>query len=392
MSQDVTRVDADAWDRVVELTDGAAAVCYQCGTCTATCPWGELDDEPLSVRDMMRRAQRGVDGEGDAEELYACLTCRACEVGCPRGVDIVDAVTGLREEAFAEDRAPGRLENALWSVYEDDNPWERPASERGDWLEEVPDDVDVQVGGDAEVLYYVGCAPSYDPSLQGVPVAMVRLLDAADVDFAVLGDEEVCCGDVVKQTGEPDFFAQLSEANAEQFGATGAETVVTSSPHCAETFVEDYDLDAEVVHYTEYLADLLEDGDLEVGDLDRTVTYHDPCYLARGMSVLDAPRRLLSAVGAEMVEMDEHGAHTLCCGGGGGNMWRESELDERFADRRAAQADDTGAEELVTACPYCVQNLEDGVKKTGVDVPVRDLTELVVEALDAADTTEEDDT
>lgn len=385
MSSDLLTVNDEAWDRVVELTDGAASVCYQCGTCTATCPWGRFDDEPLSVRNLMRRAQLGVDGESDADALYACLTCRACEVQCPRGVDIVDAMLGLREAAFAEDRAPGRLEGALWSVYEEDNPWERPASERGDWLDEVPDDVDVQVGGEADVLYYVGCVPAYDPALQGVPVAMVQLMDATGVDFAVLGDDEVCCGDVVKQTGEPDFFAEIAESNSAQFGDTGATTVVTSSPHCAETFLADYDLDAEVVHYTAFLADLVEDGRLPSGDLDRTVTYHDPCYLARGMDVVDAPRRLLSAIGVELVEMDESGVNTLCCGGGGGNMWQETELEERFADRRATQAGDTGAEELLTACPYCVQNLADGVTKTGVDVPVRDLTELLLEAVRAAD-------
>jgi Fe-S oxidoreductase len=380
MSQEAILVDDDAWDRVVDLTNGAAAVCYQCGTCTATCPWGRFDEDGLSVRDLMRRAQVGIDGEEATEELYRCLTCRACEVNCPRGVDIVDAVQGLREGAFAEDRAPSELEGALWSVYEEENPWERPASDRGEWLSAVPEDVDVQVGGEAEVLYYVGCAPSYDPALQEIPAAMVELLDGAEVDFTVLGEQEGCCGDVVKQTGEPDFFAEITDMNSEQFGATQAETVVTASPHCAETFAEDYDLDADVVHYTEFLVDLIEEGTLDVADLDRTVTYHDPCYLARGLEVIDAPRQLLSAVGVDLVEMAESGHRTLCCGGGGGNMWRESELDERFADRRVTQAEETAADELLTACPYCIQNLEDGAKKTGVDLPVRDVTELVLEA------------
>lgn len=384
MSDSVVRLDDVTWDRVVELTDGAARACYQCGTCTATCPWGRFDGEPLSVRNLMRRAQLGLDGDGDADALYRCLTCRACEANCPRGVDIVGAMLGLREHAFDQGRAPGRLETALWSVYEEFNPWERPAGERGEWLDDVPDDIEVQVGGEADVLYYVGCAPSYDPALRGVPVAIVRLLDAAGVDFAVLGDDEVCCGDVVKQTGEPDFFAELAESNAAAFEATGASTIVTSSPHCSETFTADYGLDGDVVHYTEFLAELVESGDLELGDIDRRVTYHDPCYLARGADVIDAPRRLLDAVGVEFVEMAESGARTLCCGGGGGNMWLESELDERFADRRATQAEATGAEALLTACPYCVQNLTDGVKKTGTGLPVSDLAELLVEALEAA--------
>lgn len=382
MSGTPLRIHEERWDRVVEATDGAANVCFQCGTCTASCPYGVLD-EAISVRDMMRGTQLGVDGIG--EELYRCLTCKECEASCPRGVDIMDAMLGLREVAFEEDEAPGRLENALWSVYEDDNPWERPASERDEWLGEVPDDIDVPVGEEAEVLYYVGCSPSYDPALQSVPVAMVRLLEAADVDYTVLGGEEVCCGDVVRQTGEPGFFEQLSDMNAEAFEETGAETIVTTSPHCAETFADGYDLDAEVRHYTEYLADLLEAGDLAFGDLDRTVTFHDPCYLARGMAVIDAPRRLLAAAGVEVDEIEDSGAETLCCGGGGGNMWNEAELEERFADRRAKQADDTAAEELLTACPYCVQTLGDGVKKVGAQPEVRELSTVLLEALEAAE-------
>lgn len=382
MSQEVVRLDDDSWDRVVELTGGAASVCYQCGVCTATCPWGRFDGEPLSVRNLMRRAQLGIDGDTDADALYRCLTCRACEVGCPRGVDIVGAMLGLREHAFAADRAPGRLESALWSVYEASNPWERPASDRDAWLGEVPAGVEVQVGGEADVLYYVGCAPAYDPAMRGLPVAMVCLLDAAGVDYMVLGGEEVCCGDVVKQTGEPDFLAELAETNAAQFAATGADTVVTSSPHCAETFVTEYGLDMVVKHYTEFLVELIDDGRLDLGTIERRVTYHDPCYLARGSGVTEAPRRLLEAVGVEVVEMAESGVATLCCGGGGGNMWIDADLDERFADRRARQASDTGAEELVTACPYCVQNLEDGVRKTGVDLPVRDLVAVLGEALE----------
>jgi Fe-S oxidoreductase len=378
MSSDPIRLDPAAHQRVVDATDGAANVCFQCGTCTATCPWYDLDGEALTVRKMMRSAQLGTDDVSD--QLYRCLTCGACEANCPRGVDIVDAVVGLRELAFEDDEAPAELEGALWSVYEEENPWERPAGDRGDWLDAVPDDVEVSVGGEAEVLYYVGCAPSYDPALQPVPAAIVQLLDAADVDFTVLGGEEVCCGDVVRQTGEPMFFEDLAEENSHAFAETGAETIVTSSPHCSETFRGAYDLDADVRHYTEFLRDLVDAGDLELGDLDRTVTYHDPCYLARGMAVVDAPRDLLAAAGVTVDEMTDHGTDALCCGGGGGHMWQEIELEERFADRRAAQAAATEADALVTACPYCVQTLDDGVKKTDAGLPVEELATVLLEA------------
>ena len=383
MSGTPLRVDSDRWDRVVEATGGAANVCFQCGTCTASCPYDAVGEDPISVRDMMRRTQLGVNGFG--EELYRCLTCKTCEASCPRGVDIMDAMLGLREVAFEEDAAPGKLEGALWSVYEEDNPWERPSSDRGEWLEEVPDDVDVPVGEEADVLFYVGCTPSYDPALQEVPAAMVQLLDAADVDYTVLGDEEVCCGDVVRQTGEPGFFEQLSEMNAAEFDATGAETIITTSPHCAETFADDYDTDAEVLHYTEFLLELVENGDLEFGDLDRTVTVHDPCYLARGMAVVEPPRELLAAAGVTVDELADSGTETMCCGGGGGNMWNDVDPEERFADKRAKQADETQAEEMLTACPYCVQTIDDGIKKVGADLEIRELAPVLLEALNATD-------
>lgn len=381
MSQSYIRVDDDTWDRVNEVTGGAANECYQCGTCTATCPYGKFGQEPLSVRNLVRKAQVGQDGLGDAEELYSCLTCHACESRCPRDVDIVDAILGLRELSFDEGGAPAELENALWGVYEDDNPWDRPASDRDEWLDAVPDDVDVQVGGQADVLYFVGCSPSYDPQLRETPVGIVTLLDAAEVDFTVLGDQESCCGDVVRQTGEDDFFDELAGINGDRFAETGADVIVTSSPHCADTFASAYGLDAEVRHYTEYLLDLVDEGRLELGSVDADVTYHDPCYLARGGSAtVDEPRRLLEEVDVQVTEMADAGEDALCCGGGGGNMWLESESDTRLADRRAKQAEATGAEELVTACPYCVQNLDDGVAKEGVDMEVTDLVTVLLDA------------
>lgn len=380
MNSEPLYVDADRWDRILEATDGVANVCFQCGTCTARCPYGLVDDEPISVRELMRQTQLGLDGSHS--DLYRCLTCIECATNCPRGVDITGAVLGLKEVAFETGDAPGQLEQALWSVYEEDNPWERPSGDRGEWLTGVPNEPTVSVGGQADVLYYVGCTPSYDPALQSVPVSIVQLLDAAGVDFTVLGNEEVCCGDVVRQTGEPEFFTQLAERNMNTFEETGAETIITTSPHCAETFTDGYELTATVLHYTEFLDALVSSGKLQFQPLNQTVTYHDPCYLARGRSIVEAPRRLLDAAGVGINELDPSDVDTLCCGGGGGNMWNEHDLEERFADRRATQASKTGADALVTACPYCVQTLQDGVKNSQAELPVRELSTVLFEALE----------
>ncbi len=376
-------VDDERSKKIIEATNGVANVCFQCGTCTATCPWISFDEGPISIRDLMRRAQLGINDFG--EELYKCLTCKECEVSCPRGVDITDGIIGLREIAFKDDKAPDQLENALWSVYEEENPWEQPASDRDTWLESVPDGIDVPTGKKADVLYYVGCSPSYDPSLHTVPSALVQLFEKAGVNYTVLGDKEVCCGDVVRQTGETDFFDELSNMNTKTFKETSADTIVTTSPHCAETFSKKYDLSADVVHYTEFLLDLVESGDLKLGNINRTVTFHDPCYLARSMAVIDEPRSLLSEVGIEIEELNKSGVKTLCCGGGGGNMWQERDIEERFADYRAKKADKTDSEELLTACPYCVQTLKDGVKKVGADISVRELSTVLLEAANIAE-------
>lgn len=362
MAEPAVELDDALWERVYELTAGAMNPCFQCGTCSASCPLLSQLERPFSARKILRRAQLG--RRNGMEDVWMCSACRSCEVRCPRDVHIVEAIMGLRALAFKAGEAPPEMHRLLWSTLEEGNPWSGPRSERAKWsdglkLKDAADGVDV--------LLYVGCAASYDPRLQTVARNTARVLRKAGVDFGVLGTQERCCGDAVRVTGERGYLGRLIEDNVQSFGATGASTVVAVSPHCFDMFrnlYPRYGLEAEVLHYTEYLERMLDAGDLKIPKVKRSrVAYHDPCYLGRYNGVFEPPRKLLESVpGLELEELTENKLNALCCGGGGGGMWRE-EGGERLSDRRVAQVKEADMPLLATSCPYCIQNFEDSARR-----------------------------
>jgi len=376
----VIDLDDALWERVMAATDGAVAPCFQCGVCTATCPWGLLQAEPVNVRQLMHRAQLGIAQEDGA--MWWCTTCRACEVQCPRGVPIADVMLALRSLAWKDGQAPRGLASVMWALYWDANPWRRPPSQRALWAKGL--DVKAFEPGD-EALYYVGCTPSYDSRTQKVARALVALFRQAGVAFGTLGEDEPCCGDAAYGLGQRDYVRRIVEANVELFSQRGVQTLVTTSPHCYDMFRNQYPAEAGLrpLHYSQYLASLVDEGRLRFEKpFEARVTFHDPCYLSRRNDVQEEPRRVLAAIpGLELVEMARSGESTLCCGGGGGRMWMETKAGERFADLRVEEALDSGAEILVTACPHCIACLEDGVKLSGRDLRVMDLAELAASAL-----------
>jgi len=376
----VLDLDDALWERVMEATDGAVAPCFQCGVCTATCPWGLVRQEPVNVRQLMHRAQLGIEQEDGA--MWWCTTCRACEMQCPRGVPIADVMLALRGLAWKDRRAPEGLAPVMWALYWDNNPWRRPPSQRSRWAKGL--DIKAFEPGD-DILYYVGCTASYDARTQKVARALVALFREAEVAFGTLGEDEPCCGDAAYGLGQQDYVRRIVEANVELFAQRGVQTLVTTSPHCYDMFRNQYPAEAglQPLHYSQYLASLIEDGRLHFErPFEARVTFHDPCYLARRNEATEAPRQVLSAIpGLELVEMARSGEGTLCCGGGGGRMWMETQAGERFADLRVQEAAGTGAELLVTTCPHCVACLEDAVKVTGRDLRIVDLAELAAAAL-----------
>ncbi|MGB2911193.1 MAG: 4Fe-4S dicluster domain-containing protein, partial [Anaerolineales bacterium] len=186
-------LDDELWDRIIELTDGAAALCYQCGVCTASCPWGEVKKEPLSVRTFIRRAQLGL-ADGN-ESLWLCTACAQCEAYCPRGVNISDVFRSLRTIAWERRSVERGLPSMLWSLYWNGNPWSQPPSQRSLWAKNL--DTPIFNPQHHEILLYIGCTSSYDHRAQKIAQSLASLLLAAGVQFGILGDEEPCCGEAV---------------------------------------------------------------------------------------------------------------------------------------------------------------------------------------------------
>jgi len=393
MSDTTTLVLDDAnIERLIELTDGAAALCYQCGVCTATCPWGMVRDEPLSVRTLIRQAQLGLqDGKID---LWLCTTCAQCEADCPRGVPIVEIMRSLR--LLAWERAAGAvpaavekgLPSLLWSIYWNENPWSQPPSMRMSWAKNLLlPAFDPQ---EHEILLYIGCTSSYDPRAQKIARQLVRVLEAAGVRFGVLGEREPCCGEAALSVGHRPYFEEIARHTAQVLSASGAQEMVIISPHCYDVFVNHYPSATELnlpapVHYTQHLSRLVEQDRLKFEHpLEIVCTYQDPCYLSRHNSEYEAPRRVLSAIpGLQLVEMERSRENALCCGGGGGRMWLDTPVEQRFSNLRIQDAKATGATTLATACPFCAVCLEDSARLAGPSsIQVLDLAEIAALALD----------
>lgn len=363
--------------KVEDTSNETLSLCYQCGTCTAVCPMG------VPVRGLIRGAQLGLKEQVvDNKRLWYCATCKLCELACPRGVRITDIIHASRVVGFEGRKAPQRLQEAVWGVYDDGNPWGGKKNERAKWA----DGLEVKIAKPAKYLLYVGDAASFDPRLQRVARSLAAILKATEVDFSILGEGESCSGDVVYDAGEEGFLEELAQKNIEAFRKSGTEGIITLSPHSFNMFktvYPKYGEMPEVLHYTEFLAGLLDWGTLKVssqGD-DLVVTYHDPCYLGRYHGIYEEPRTLLENIpGVRLREMDDNRENALCCGGGGGMMWVDYDC-ERPSVRRVADAVDTGASAMVTSCPYCIQNFEDGVKTKDLNLKVMDVSEVLARAM-----------
>ncbi len=392
MSDQILELDEATWERMLQLTHGAVAECFQCGVCTAACPWGEVRQEPLSVRTLIRRAQLGIGH--DNHTLWLCTSCAQCAAYCPRGVDINQVMRALRLLAWERRQVEKGLPAVLWSLYWNDNPWQQPPSQRMAWANDLNlPKFDPQVH---EVLLYIGCTSSYDRRAQQVARALVRLLRGAGVSFGVLGEAEPCCGESALSLGHLYYFRDLAREALQVFAEHGVHKLIAISPHCWYAFTQAYPaLDEKVafeaMHYTQYLHELVQAGRLAFrAGGTRSVTFQDPCYLGRLSGEYHAPRQVLKAIpGTNLVEMEAHGVDALCCGGGGGRMWLETPAGERFSDLRIPQAQHAGAEVLVTACPFCLICLEDSAKTArAATLKVIDLAEYACLALEEAPSSE----
>ncbi len=372
----------DAIDAIKAAGGDAFAYCYQCGLCDTVCPWNRI--KKFSIRGIVRQATFGLP-EIEGDDIWRCTTCGKCPANCPRGVEQIEVGTAIRRIAAEYGVVPDSIHTVAASIGAEGNPLGESRQKRADWAQGL--DIKPYTEG-MEVLYFSGCYLAYDPRLQKVAIATARILNEAGVSFGILGTKENCCGESIRKAGEQELFKRVAKENIKTFVDSGVKKILVSSPHCYHTFKNEYTqfrANFEVIHITEFLAQLIEQGRLKLArKLPKRVVYHDPCYLGRHNGIYDQPRRLLkTALASDPIEALDCRENSMCCGGGGGGIWMDRKKGERLSDLRLQQALDTGAEVLATACPYCVLNFEDS--RLGLQDPdiieIKDITEIVQEAL-----------
>jgi len=374
----------EAANIIIEEGGEPLNLCYQCGLCSATCPWNLVRSFPVHM--MIHEAQLGL-VDFESEEVWQCVACRACVQRCPRGVEIPDIMRALRRAivSLGIAKVPDSLRITVKNVSSLGNPLGEAAEKRADWAKDM--DVSTFIEG-TELLYFACCIQAYDPMIQKVARATVNILKKAQVDFGILGAKQTCCGESVRKAGMESVFQSLAQNNISVFTEAGVKTILVTSPHCYHTFTQEYPKfggNFEVIHFSQYLARLIKDGRLKfTKELNKKVTYHDSCCLGRYAGIYDEPRQILESIpGLELVEMRDNRENSLCCGGCAGRLWMETKKGERFSDIRIEQALETGANTLAVFCPYCMLNFEDSMlttDKAGI-IEVKDIAELVQEAI-----------
>ncbi len=367
--------------------------CTECGRCQDVCPayntGKELSPKLLimALRDQLLSGASTplVPNAVTDNVVWDCVTCGACVRECPVGIEHIDHIVDLRRNlVMVESRFPDEAATMLRDVDRAGNPWGKPQSDRAHWADGLGVRV-LNAGEPApDVLFWVGCAPSFDERAKQAAVSTAKLLKEAGVDFAILGPRESCTGDPARRMGDEYTFQKRAKQNVSTLNEVKVKKIVTTCPHCFNTIGNEYaDFGGryEVVHHTEFLAGLVREGKLKTLAGDRKITYHDSCYLARHNDVREAPRELAAAAG-QAVEMPRNRERTFCCGAGGARMWMEERRGKPINEERVREAAGTGAETLAVACPFCTVMLDDGVRTTGAKLQVIDLATLLSEAVE----------
>jgi len=364
---------------IIEAGGEALKKCYQCGTCTGTCPWTPITH--FNIRMLVRLSQLGL--EGMDENMWSCSTCKFCVDRCPRGVEVIDLVRAIRNVYSNGGRLPQSLRAFVGSMSARGNPWSGDEAKRNDWAKgKYP-----LFTAETEYLNWTCCTVCYDPRNTRVAKATAMILNAAGLSWGLPPTSVQCCSESLNKVGDLELFERLKTTNLQFFDTNNVQKIIVCSPHCFDTFTKQYGRDYMVIHLSELMSDLIKAGKLNpVKDLGGVkVTYHDPCYLGRHNHIYDAPRDVLQAIpGLELVEMERNREQSMCCGGGGGGLWLEKLKGERLSDLRIEQALATGATVLATACPYCIAMFEDSILTLNVadKIQVKDVAELLLESLD----------
>lgn len=393
-----TNLEDMGWNQIFD-----AYACIMCNRCQDECPaynTGKvLSPAALEINKRYYINQEGARlaaGEASSETLLdfaiteeavmACTACGACTDICPVGNDPMRDIMDIRRSmVLMENKFPDEWQSAFRGMERSVNPWNVPQTERMNWAEglDVPT---YEQNPEADILWWVGCAPSTDARAQKTAQALAKVLNAADVNFAVLGKREQCTGDSARRAGNEYLFFELATANVEMLNEVDPKRILTTCPHCMHTLENEYPEfggNYEVVHHTEYIDELVGDGRLSLTEgTAEKLTYHDPCYLGRQNDVLIEPRSILQNVSGDFVEMAKSGKDSFCCGAGGAQMWKEEEEgSSRVSAERIRQAQETGADTVALGCPFCMVMLTDAAKAEVPEMKLMDVAEIVAENL-----------
>jgi Fe-S oxidoreductase/nitrate reductase gamma subunit len=384
-----------------------AFACIMCNRCQDVCPayvtGKELSPSAYEVnkrfliKDQMSELAAGADSANpllgfaiSESAVWACTSCGACIDICPVGNEpMLDILDIRRDAVLVQGEFPAELQNAFKGMERQGNPWQNPES-RFRWAKDINVPT-VEDNPDFDVLYWVGCAASYDPRAQITARSLVKVLQSAGINFAVLGERENCTGDAARRAGREDLYQELATQNVETLNEVFADKprrIVVTCPHCFHNLGKEYHQfggEYEVLHHTELIEELIDAGKLPMDAHPKrqsNVTFHDPCYLGRHNGVVDAPRAALGAVTDNLIEMPRHAKNSFCCGAGGAQFWKEEEHGATAVNvTRYEEAKATGAEVLAVGCPFCMQMFETA-KSSVADGPiVKDVVELIAEGL-----------
>jgi len=410
----VSAVEQFDWKDILDVY-----TCTHCGRCQSVCP-AYATEKPLSPKkvneDMREHVMEKtpwilqmadqVNGEAAAwegealvggaikeETIWSCTTCKACEDACPLFIDFIDRFVEMRRHLVLEEsRFPTELTNIFKNLENSGNPWGIAPDTREEWMEglSIPKmrETDVEV----EYLFFVGCAGAFDQKAQKTVQSLSAILNAAGVNYAVLGKEETCTGDPARRVGNEYLYQMMAEQNIEMLNSKSFKKVITSCPHCYNTIKNEYPQlggNFKVVHHTEVIAELIKEGRIQLTEsIDKTITYHDSCYIGRHNDVYDAPREALKAIpGVKLQEMPRSRNNGFCCGAGGGRMWMEEEKPRVNQNRVDEAATETDAGLVSTACPFCSIMIHDGINETGREgqLETLDVAQLVAQSMKKSD-------
>ncbi len=411
----VSQVEQYPWKILLDM-----ASCLECGRCTINCPTVntgkalnpkflvmEQREHLLSKAPAILAARASVNGDGAVEYkgpdmvtevatepvIWACTTCGWCEEGCPVGIEHIQRIVDMRRyDVLMESRFPSEATGAFKGIENQGNPWGLANEKRADWAKDldIPRMAEVEDPSDIDVLYWVGCAGSYDERNQKVSASFASLMKQAGVRFAILGTEESCTGDPARRLGNEYLYATVAAQNVETLNRYAPRRIVTQCPHCFHNLKNEYpDFGGsyQVTHEGEFIEELIRAGRLKPRHaINERITYHDPCYMARHNRKWEGARAALGAIpGAELEDVEQSKNRTFCCGAGGGCFWKEEHEGTRINQKRFDQLSEARPEAIAVGCPFCMTMMEDAVKSRSLEdrMRVRDLAELVAESTGA---------